>query len=317
MMRRLAGIWIFLLCLGGTLAAAQSPAQAPPEYPRLYVTPKPETLVPGWPLVVDVEIVHAERGDADGARDTVLAPDWHRHLRLDAWQRPRESLRGKPRPPFLGWPFKLTANTSGRLVVSRRGTPADKRVVHFVLSPAETAKILPGVYEIEAELAPRSVEGGGGSWRVKGPYSAQLTVREAPAELTGSVACDAVRAQADYHAALGEPRRAVAVLDEFLVRNAATADTLCWGARGQLAERHGQLREAVEYYRKANRAYRRDYKPTDNPDAIREPPYQLHCMSLLDTLAGRKTGRNEAINPTAEKMLPEKMLGRPRRDTCD
>lgn len=317
MIRRLAGVWGFMLCLGGPLAAAQAPAQAPSEQPRLYITPRPATLVPGWPLVVDVEAVHAERGDADGAKDTVLAPNWHRHLQLDAWLRPRESLRGKPRPPLLGLPFKVPTDASDRLVVSRQGTPAGSRLVQFVLSPAETAMLQPGVYQLEAELDPRSVEGGGGSWRVKVPYSAQLTVREAPVELTASISCDAVRAQADYHLALGEMQRATTILDEFLAKNATTANTLCWGARGQLAERQGNLRSAVEYYRKANRAYVRDSQPTDEPHVISEPPYQIHCMKLLDMLAGRKTAKDEAINPVSEKVLPEQMLGRSRLDTCD
>lgn len=317
MMKRLVGIWGFLLCFGGNVAAAKSPVQALSEQPRLYITPRPATLVPGWPLVVDVEVVHAERGDADGARDTVLAPNWHRHLRLDAWLRPRESLRGKPRPPLLGWPFKLTANTSERLVVSRRETPADKRVVHFVVSPDETAKLKPGVYQLEAELDPRSVEGRGGSWRVKVAYSAQLTVQEAPAELTASVACAALQAQVDYHVALGELGQATAILDEFLIKNTETASAMCWGARGQLSERQGQIRDAVEYYRKANRAYQRDYQPTNDPDVIREPPYQIHCMRLLDALAGRTTEKDQATSPAAERLLPEKLLGRPRRDTCD
>ncbi|AGC47002.1 hypothetical protein MYSTI_05726 [Myxococcus stipitatus DSM 14675] len=316
-MIRWIGIGGVLLCLDGGIAAAQAPTQAPSEQPQIYLTPRPAILVPGWPLVVDVEVVHAERGGADGVRDTVLASGWHRHIRLDAWRRPRESLRGKSRPPLLGWPFKPATDNSERLVVSRRGMPAGRRVVHFVLSPEETSKLQPGAYQLQVELDPRSVEGGGGSWRVEVSYSTQLAVKEAPTEVSPSMACDAVHAQTNYLVAKGDVRRAIAVLDEFLVKNAATANALCWGSRGQLSERQGMLQEAVEYYRKANRAFQRDYRPSNNPDSAMESPYQLHCMQLIDTLAGRETRRSEAISPIAEKILPEKILGRPRRDTCD
>lgn len=303
---RWIGIGRVLLCLNGGMAAAQTPAQPPPEQPQIYLTPRPAILVPGWPLVVDVEVVHAERGDSDGERDTVLAPGWHRHLRLDAWRRPRESLRGKPRPPLLGWPLKPARNTSERLVVSRRGTPVNKRVVHFVLTPDETSKLQPGVYMIQVELDPRSAEGGGGSWRVNVSHGTQLTVREAPTELTASTACDAVQAQTDYLMAKGEEQRAISVLDEYLIKNAATANSLCWASRGQISERQGKLQEAVEYYRKSNRAFQRDYEPTDNPDAVREPYYQFHCMNLIDKLAGRETGGTRTSPLLPKSFSPKK-----------
>ncbi|MCK8497860.1 hypothetical protein M0222_08715 [Myxococcus fulvus] len=142
-------------------------------------------------------------------------------------------------------------------------------------------------------------------------------MQAAPAELTASLACDAVRAQADYQVARGNPQRAAIVLDEFLGKNAATASAMCWGARGQFSEQAGQLRDAVEYYRKSNRAYQRDFRHAGNPDAVREPPYQLHCMKLLGTLAGGNTSKREVTSPVTEKLLPEKTLGRPRQDTCD
>ncbi|WP_338866428.1 hypothetical protein [Myxococcus stipitatus] len=40
-------------------------------------------------------------------------------------------------------------------------------------------------------------------------------------------------------------------------------------------------------------------------------------MNLIDKLAGRETKGNENISIVAEKILPEEVLGRPRRDTCD
>jgi hypothetical protein len=214
------------------------------------------TLPRGWPLVVELQVLHPRSAREDAAPMTVAlaAGPWSDAVRLEV-----RDASGRPQ----SWPLGLEGEGAATLELDAW----NGGLLAWTLSAEETAALADGRYQIGARLETRGRHRPG-AW--EGEVIAPpvlLDVVAEPVPLPPEREPEKLLTLAAYHQARGDAAQAEAALDRLLERRPDDVAALVWKA--ELAAQSGRNPEALALYDKAIGA-----AEAARPDAP-EPPAAL------------------------------------------
>ncbi|WP_140790463.1 hypothetical protein [Myxococcus xanthus] len=246
-------LFLMLLGLHGGRAQASMPGEpqgtrSPETNPELIIEFNTAHLRKGWPLVLSIGLFQPRAVTTEeqvrSAGAFVINPPregWEEHLSIEILfrQNRKNEQTHLPLQKISIRPRQLTLSSDKSSLLLR-----------YVLPPEETAKLATGKYFVNAKLDTTRVATGG--WTGTLNTSQVLSVEEPSLDQPANEGCPRALANSDYFDAIGNPEKALTVLNEYLPAAQPGTAATCLNRRAMLAEASGDLKLAREYYCKAS-----------------------------------------------------------------
>jgi hypothetical protein len=255
---------LWAMCSAALAQDVPVPARAPVIVSATANGAQSAEIAPGWPLIVDVFVLHRETIRERLVPFALSGPggSWIGAVQL--------SVRRVAGDEGVAWTFQTVEEASGTLLLDE-GVHGE---ASWVLAPEVTAQIPPGTYEIHVTLGAEAFVQEG-SFRAERAPPIRITV-EGSGALTPEQAARGALLMAEYEVRLGNHTQALSHVEALLVQQPEHITGLAF--RGALIAADGKLLAALDAY---DRALALFYELHPDPQ---EPPLGLLLPSNLLTM---------------------------------